>query len=68
METLDDELLIVEIEPVLSVRMKGMGYGHPEWGHGFWKGDLAIAGEAWNLDDVDPERYYGRGMVAVERP
>ena len=23
--------------------MKGIGYMHPEWGHGMWKGELAFA-------------------------
>ena len=25
-------------------------------GHGFWKGELAIASESWNLDDIEPLR------------
>ena len=54
MEPLVGDPIVVELEPLLSVRMKGMGYGHPEWGHGFWKGELAIAGESWDLDDIDP--------------
>jgi hypothetical protein len=34
--------------------MKGIGYTHPEWGHGRWKGELAIAGESWKSADLDP--------------
>ena len=34
--------------------MKGIGYTHPEWGHGMWKGELAIGGESWRTDDLDP--------------
>jgi hypothetical protein len=33
--------------------MKGIGYSHPEWGHGRWKGELAIGGEKWKVDDVE---------------
>ena len=33
--------------------MKGIGYMHPEWGHGKWKGELAIGGESWKCADVD---------------
>jgi hypothetical protein len=33
--------------------MKGIGYTHPEWGHGMWKGELAIAGESWKVDEMD---------------
>ena len=34
--------------------MKGIGYTHPEWGHGHWKGELAIGGEMWKCDELDP--------------
>ena len=43
----------IELEAVLCFRMKGIGYSHPEWGHGRWKGELAIGGEKWKIDDVD---------------
>jgi hypothetical protein len=44
----------VALEPLLCFRMKGIGYTHPEWGHGVWKGELAIGGEVWRTDDLDP--------------
>jgi len=44
----------ITLEPLLAAQMTGLGYLHPEWGHGVWKGDAAIAGEAWDLTDVDP--------------
>jgi hypothetical protein len=34
--------------------MKGIGYQHPEWAHGHWKGELAVAGESWKSADIDP--------------
>ena len=43
----------IQLDPVLCFRMKGIGYQHPEWGHGRWKGELAIAGESWKMDDLD---------------
>ncbi len=43
----------ISLDPVLVFRMKGIGYLHPEWGHGVWKGELAIGGESWKVDDVD---------------
>ena len=46
--------LEITVEPALIHRMKGLGYMHPEWGHGKWQGELAIAGESWNCDDADP--------------
>ena len=45
---------VVELEPVLCFQMKGIGYTHAEWGHGMWKGELAIGGESWRLDQLDP--------------
>jgi hypothetical protein len=44
----------IELEPLLCFRMKGIGYTHPEWGHGRWKGELAVAGESWKCDALDP--------------
>ena len=43
----------IELEPVLCFRMKGIGYSHPEWGHGRWKGELSIAGESWKTDELN---------------
>jgi hypothetical protein len=48
------EELELLLEPRLMYRMKGIGYQHPQWGHGQWHGELAIAGESWRVDDVDP--------------
>jgi hypothetical protein len=44
---------LIELEPLLCFRMKGLGYIHPEWGHGRWKGELAIGGEFWSCDELD---------------
>ena len=44
----------IHLDPLLCFRMKGIGYTHPEWGHGRWKGELEIAGESWKCDDLDP--------------
>ena len=44
---------VIELEPLLCFRMKGIGYTHPEWGHGRWKGELAVAGESWKTDDLN---------------
>ena len=47
------ERVEIELEKIFTFRMKGIGYMHPEWGHGLWKGELAMASERWKLDDVD---------------
>lgn len=44
----------ISLESLLTFQMKGIGYTHPEWGHGHWKGELAIAGESWKSADLDP--------------
>ena len=48
------ERLEIQLEPLICFRMKGIGYSHPEWAHGLWKGELAIAGESWKTDDLNP--------------
>ncbi|MEK9650139.1 MAG: hypothetical protein VW146_04220 [Gammaproteobacteria bacterium] len=36
---------------------KGIGYQHPEWGHGIWKGEEAFEYEIWDLGSISPEDY-----------
>jgi len=57
----------IQLEPLLCFRMKGIGYTHPEWGHGFWKGELAIAGESWKCDDLDPMAIENQHIQQVMR-
>jgi len=49
----DGELLTVEYEPLMAFQMAGLGYFHPEWGHGCWKGEFAIDDETWKCDEMD---------------
>lgn len=44
----------ISLEPILKFQMKGLGYGHPEWGQGRWKGDLAVGGESFDPRQLDP--------------
>lgn len=44
----------ISLEPLICFQMKGIGYAHPDWGHGRWKGELAIAGESWKSADLNP--------------
>lgn len=57
----------IELEPLLCFRMKGIGYGHPEWGHGKWKGELAFAAESWKVDDVDETALENQHIQQVVR-
>ncbi len=47
----------IEFEKILTFRMKGIGYSHPVWGHGAWKGESAMASESWSLADVDDNAF-----------
>lgn len=44
----------ITLEPLLRFQMKGTGYGHPDWKHGTWKGELALGAQRWSLDALDP--------------
>jgi hypothetical protein len=48
------ELQTLRLEPLWEFQMLGLGYLHPEWGHGVWKGEAAVAGERWDLPVPDP--------------
>ncbi len=45
---------LVSWKPIETFQMKGLGYGHPEWGHGHWKGESAVAREDFRPADLDP--------------
>jgi hypothetical protein len=45
---------VVHLQPILDFQMCGIGYLHPAWGHGLWKGEEAVGVEAWKVDDIDP--------------
>jgi hypothetical protein len=57
----------VDLEPLICFRMKGIGYMHPEWGHGMWKGELAVGGESWKVDDLDPMAFENQHLQQVVR-
>lgn len=41
-------------EPFDTFMMKGVGYGHPDWVHGGFKGELAVAREDFRPADLNP--------------
>lgn len=49
----DDHEIRVELRPQFNFYMSGLGYMHPEWGHGMYKGEIATGYEAWNLNEID---------------
>jgi len=48
------EALTIALEPLLTFPMTGLGYMHPEWGHGMWKGELATTAEHVKPADFAP--------------
>lgn len=40
-------------EPSIAFQMAGLGYTHPQWGHGCDKGAFTIDDETWKLADLD---------------
>ena len=44
----------IRLDPQFDFHMLGVGYGHPEWSHGVWKGELVVGGDRWRLPVDDP--------------
>lgn len=49
-----DAMFEIEVKPQYEFFMRGLGYTHPDWGHGAYKGELETGYEATRLADVDP--------------
>lgn len=45
---------VITLTPLATFMTKGLGYHHREWGHGFWKGELALGHERWRVAELDP--------------
>lgn len=43
----------ITVEPQYEFFMRGLGYTHPDWGHGIYKGELETGYESMRLADVD---------------
>jgi hypothetical protein len=53
----DEAVRTIAFEPLLTFYMKGIGYAHPEWGHGWWKGELATGHETFDPARLDPLQF-----------
>jgi len=51
--TQGDEEIGIHVEPLYQFYMSGIGYMHPEWGHGLNKGELAVGYDTIDLATVD---------------
>ena len=43
----------ISLTPLLKFQMKGLGYGHPRWGQGMWKGELETGSESFDPQELD---------------
>lgn len=41
-------------EPIMHFQMYGLGYGHPEWTHGAWKGENIAGGDRFAVPVANP--------------
>ena len=57
----------IDFEKIFTFRMKGIGYSHPEWGHGMWKDEVAVGSEQWNLADVDDTAFENQHVQHLMR-
>jgi hypothetical protein len=57
----------IRLEPLFEFHMAGLGYLHPEWGHGVWKGELEVAGERWDLPVAEPTAFDRVHVQAIVR-
>jgi hypothetical protein len=48
------EVHMVKLQPLYEFQMCGLGYGHPDFGHGMWKGEAMVAGERFALPVASP--------------
>lgn len=51
------EAATMSMEPLLRFHMKGLGYQHPKWVPGVYKGELVTGVESWKVDELDPLAY-----------
>jgi hypothetical protein len=49
-------MLQAQFEPVATFLMRGIGYGHSDWGHGVWKGPLVVEREDIDLNTITSGR------------
>ena len=49
-----DQLHTVSLDPRFEFQMSGLGYGHPEFGHGMWKGESIVSAERITLPVATP--------------
>jgi hypothetical protein len=57
----------INLNPLLTFRMSGAGYGHPGWSHGRWHDELAVGGEDFAVGDLDNTEFRNLHVQQVMR-
>ena len=57
----------VQLEPGSPFFMSGLGYGHPEWGHGHYRGDLDVGYDVYDPAKCDPNDPLYRHVQVLAR-
>lgn len=47
----------IKLTSLLTFYVAGIGYHHPTWAHGVWKGEEVVDSESWVISDLDPLAY-----------
>lgn len=63
----DGRTLRAKFEPGTPFLMRGIGYGHPEWTHGGWKGALVVEREDIDLKAIAAGRADHLHIQAISR-
>jgi len=59
----------IRLTPSQTFYMKGIGYGHPEWSHGLFHGELEMGNESYTLADLslaDPTHFHIQAICTAE--
>jgi hypothetical protein len=57
----------IHLDPGITFRMSGAGYGHPSWSHGRWHDERAEAGEEFTVGDLDNTEFRNLHVQQVMR-
>ena len=55
----------LQLEPLMRFQMKGLGYTHPQWGHGLHHGALKVEREDFDLVALDPAALDNRHVQMI---
>ncbi len=54
-----------ELAPKFNFYMSGVGYGHPDWGHGRWRGENELGYDSYRTDEVNENDFQFQHIQAI---